>query len=581
MTNIQITTLWSTLIIEELVRHGIRRFCISPGSRSTPLTAAAARHSGTECTIFPDERAAAFFALGYARGSKKPAVLICTSGTAAANYFPGVVEASLDKQPMIVLSADRPFELLETGANQTIRQSGLFGNYTRWNFQLPEPSESTPAIAVLSAIDYAVKRSLGPPPGPVHLNLPFREPFDPVETSWSGPWVQPLENWKNTEEPLNSFVFNRTEITRSSLVRVKEILEKASRPFLAAGQLDPFQDAEPVLGLAKKMKAPLYCDITSQLRLHGDTEALQPLLFSQHFLSDYKPDAVLHLGGKIVGKHLAEAIRRWAPEHFIVVRNHPDRYNPDHTATLSIECPPVEFARLLAQEINRTEQSGLQLNNACRAIQRELDQYCSPENPVTEISTARIVSSIIPGDHGLFLANSMPIRDMDNYAALRKGCMPPSCGMNRGASGIDGNIASAAGFAQGAEKPVTLLIGDLSFLHDINSLTFLQNLRHPLTIVVINNNGGGIFSFLPVADQKDIFETHFGTPQNYSIRSAAETFGIPFMRPSTNGELIACYTDRCRSNVSGIIEITGTRDQNVMEHQKLNAELRRIIDRHL
>ena len=581
MTNNQITSLWSTLIVEELVRQGIRRFCISPGSRSTPLTAAAARNSETVCNVFPDERAAAFFALGFARGAKKPAVLICTSGTAVANYFPAVVEASLDNQPMLVLSADRPFELLETGANQTIRQKGIFGNYIRWDMELPEPSEETPARALLSTIDHAVRKSLGPLPGPVHLNFPFRKPFDPVDIPDNSSWSRPLDSWREKQEPLNSFAANGTKTNQAAVTAVKEILENASRPLIVAGQLDSPGGARDVLELAGTLNAPLYADISSQLRMHKGHDPLQPILLSERFTSLFKPDIVLHFGGKLVGKHLPSAIRTWAPEHFIVIKNFPGRYNPDHNVTLQVEADPGDFASRLASAINTTHGNDLSLHVLSSEIERELDDYCSPESPLTEISTARLVSGIIPDSHGLFLANSMPIRDMDMYAALRKNNALPLCGMNRGASGIDGNIATAAGFAQGLGTSVTLVIGDLSFLHDLNSLTLLRNLEYPLHVVVINNNGGGIFSFLPIAEQKDIFETHFGTPQNYSIRSAAKTFGIAWNNPSTNGSFAECYSERCRSAVSGIIEITGSREKNLAEHRSLNAKLGKIIDRNL
>ncbi len=581
MNHKQITSLWSTLIIEELVRHGIRRFCISPGSRSTFLTAAAARHPEVLCTVFPDERAAAFFALGYARGEQTPAVLICTSGTAVANYFPAVIEASVDNQPMLILSADRPFELLETGANQTIRQSGIFGSYTRWNFELPEPSGDTPARALLSTIDHAVRRSLGYPPGPVHLNLPFREPLDPVDVPEESIWTRTLDSWRNKQNPLNSFAIARMKTDRTAVNQVREILENASQPLLVAGQLDTPADAEAVLNLAKTLKIPLYADIASQLRMHPENEPLQLLLLSERFTSLFRPDAVLHFGGKLVGRQLAAAIKNWAPEHVIVIKKHSGRYNPDHNVTMSVEAPPGDLANLLTSEISCAHENDLSFGPVCLEIEKELDGYCAPEAPVTEISAARIVSGEIPEDHVAFLANSMPVRDMDTYAALRKNGTAPFCGMNRGASGIDGNIATAAGFAQGLGKPATLLIGDISFLHDINSLTLLRNMEHPLHIVVINNNGGGIFSFLPIASHKDIFETTFGTPQDYSIRSASETFGLPYSNPSTNRSFAECYTDMCQSPVSGIIEITSSREENVAEHRRVNARLKTIIDRHL
>ena len=581
MNNQEITTLWSTLLIEELVHHGINRFCISPGSRSTPLTAAAARNPEITCSIFPDERAAGFFALGHARSTKNPAVLICTSGTAVANYFPAVVEASLDNQPMLVFSADRPFELLETGANQTIRQQGIFGSYTRWHAELPEPSEQFPAPALLSTIDYAVRQSLGTPPGPVHLNLPFREPFDPVDIPSDITWTQTIEPWRKVREPLSSFAFSRKTADTATVNLIKQILINASSPLFVAGHLETQADAEAVLNLAGKFKTPLYTDISSQLRMCSENEPLQPLLLSERFVSRFEPDLVLHFGGKIVGKLFPAAIRQWAPQHFVVINNLPSRYNPDHNVTQQIEASPEDFAGKLLSEIVQLKGNDLSLQNLSSGIEKELDDYCSHEKPLTEISAARLVSGTIPESHGLFLANSMPVRDVDTYAALRKSSAMPRCGMNRGASGIDGNIATAAGFAQGLGAPVTLLIGDISFLHDLNSLTLLRSMQHPLHIVVVNNNGGGIFSFLPIAKEHDIFEKHFGTPQGYSIRSAAETFGIAYSNPSTNGQFLEHYQEICRSNTSGIIEITTSRKENLTEHRSLNAKLRKLVDRHL
>ena len=581
MNNREITTLWSTLIIEELVRHGIIRFCISPGSRSTSLTAAAARNPETECGIFPDERAAAFFALGYARSAGKPAVLICTSGTAVANYFPAVVEASLDNQPMLVLSADRPFELQDSGANQTIRQHGIFGKYLRWDIEFPEPSEEIPAHVLLSTIGHAVRQSLGTPPGPVHLNVPFRKPFDPVDIPPGNNWTETGGFRKKEREPLNRFAFSSKTADTATFNHIQELLKNASSPLLVAGHLDRQADAQAALGLAGQLNIPLYADISSRLRMCRENRPLQPLLLSERFTSRFTPDLVLHFGGKIVGKHLAAAIKQWAPEHFIVISSHPTRYNPDHNVTLQIETSPEELAKRLASGIDRAYGNDLPLDALSSDIERELDDYCSPEKPVTEIATARIVSSAVPENHGLFLANSMPIRDMDTYSALRKSGSVPCCGMNRGASGIDGNIATAAGFAQGLGTPATLIIGDIAFLHDLNSLTLLRNAKHPLHIVVVNNNGGGIFSFLPIAAEGDIFETYFGTPQSYSIRSAAETFGIAYSNPSTNGQFRECYSERCRSKKSGIIEITCSRDENVREHRALNARLRELIDRQL
>ncbi len=581
MTNREITTAWSTLIVDELVRQGISRFCISPGSRSTPLTAAAARHEGTICGIFPDERAAAFFALGYARATAIPAVLVCTSGTAVANYFPAIVEASIDNQPMLVLSADRPFELLDTGANQTIRQQGIFGSYTRWHMELSEPSEAIPAKALLSTITEAVRKSLGTPPGPVHLNLPFREPFDPVALPSENSWNREPDKRTPEKKPFTGFTKRHTATDKSTIEHLHGLVAEASSVLITAGNLDSDDEAGKILSLAETMNVPLYADISSGLRLREERYPLQPLLLSERFTASFTPDLVLHFGGKLVGKRLPAAVQKWQPRHFIVINGSPSRLNPDHNVTLQIETPPGDCALRLASRVERTFPDIHTLNKTSLKIEEELDRWTAPEKPVNEINASRIISDQIPQGHGLFLANSMPIRDMDTFAARRSRSDVPRCIMNRGASGIDGNIATAVGFAQGTDAPVTVLIGDISFLHDINSLTLLQSQRCPVHIVVLNNNGGGIFSFLPIASEKDIFEPFFGTPQSYSIRSAAKTFGIDYQNPATNRQFIDCYAAMCRSNRSGIIEISSSRQQNLEEHKKLNDLLLKQIDLHL
>jgi 2-succinyl-5-enolpyruvyl-6-hydroxy-3-cyclohexene-1-carboxylate synthase len=573
MNNREITSLWSRIIIEELVRLGADFFCISPGSRSAPLTVAVARHPGASWKIFPDERSAGFFALGYARSAAKPAVLICTSGTAVANYYPAVVEASMDSQPMLILSADRPFELLETGANQTIQQFGMFGTYTRWNFRLPEPSSDIPLRSVISTIDHAVSRTSGFQPGPVHLNVPFREPFEPVVQELHDPWLAPVADWIDGPGPLCPPVRHESSPDRESITLLRNILAKSECPFLIAGKLANRTEAAAVGNLARSLNIPLYADLSSGLRLEQTFHPLQLAFQSSQFPDRFRPDTVIHFGGPIIARQPGAALRSWNPQHHIVVKPYPGRYGPDHNVTLSIEASPAMIAEALkdCREPLPAESMPFPENfftNAAGAI----DRYCIPDGPVSEISAARIASSLIDDTEGLFLSNSMPVRDMDLYAAT---CQRPAfmTGMNRGASGIDGIISTAAGFAEGLCRPVTLLIGDIAFLHDLNALCLLTPLSVPLRIVVLNNNGGGIFSFLPVAAETDVFETHFGTPQNYSIRDAAATFGIPYSMPASNREFEAAFLSSRKHRASCIIEVRSNRKENVSLHRALQSEI--------
>lgn len=573
MNNRAVTTLWSTVIIEELLRQGADFFCISPGSRSTPLTVAIARNPKTRWKIFPDERSAGFFALGYARATGTPAVLICTSGTALANYFPAVVEASLDRQPMILLSADRPFELLECGANQTIRQDNIFGSYTRWNMQLPVPSREVPLQSLLSLAAYAVGKATGSPAGPVHLNQPFREPLDPDEPDLHDPWFSPLRSWHETGRPSTVRFIPEKQPDTSSIGLLRELIGKARQPFLIAGNLTNTLDASAVEALASDLQAPLYADLSSGLRFNEATKPWQLAMHSADFIKHFRPDVILHFGDHIIAKHPASAIREWNPLHVVVFRDHPNRFSPDHNVTMSVEGSVAKAAEMLMG--CRKTVPAIKIADAgkfFRLAAEEIENETRPENGVTEISAARIVSRLITPGESLFISNSMPVRDMDNYACsgAKDGIIT---GVNRGASGIDGIISTASGFAEGHRKPLTLLIGDIAFLHDLNALSLIGKLTVPMRIIVLNNNGGGIFSFLTVSGLTDVFETHFATPQNFSVRNASETFGMQYACPSTNGDFINTFMEAGREGRSMVIEIKGSRKDNLEQHRSLQARI--------
>ena len=577
----EITSLWSFIVIEELIRQGVDFFCISPGSRSTPLTVAIARNPKARWKMFADERSAGFFALGYGRATGRPAVLVCTSGTAVANYFPAVVEASMDLQPMIILSADRPFELLECGANQTIRQEGMFGSYTRWNMQLPLPSREVHLNALLSTLAYAVAKAVGSPAGPVHLNQPFREPLEPESFDLNDPWLEPMQEWLKTGNPSGLSAFPEHHPGAGTVTVVRETLAKAKQPLIIAGSMHSKEEGDAVRELARDLQVPLYADLSSGIRLSDGVQPWQLAFQSSGFTRHFRPDLVLHFGGHIIAKHPASALIEWNPEHYIVVRPHANRFSPDHNVTLSIEASLVHASASLKG--SRTAVSGIKTESAEEFFRRageEIDAETLPLQPVTEISAARLTSRLITTEQLLFISNSMPVRDMDTYAfnGHHNGIR---CGINRGVSGIDGILSTAAGFAEGYRKAATLIIGDIAFLHDLNALSLLSTLSFPLQIIVLNNNGGGIFSFLPVSEYSDIFETHFATPQNYSIHSAAETFGVDYACPETNSEFSEIYTAASASNRSTVIEVKGSRQENLQQHRALQARISALADHYL
>jgi len=572
MNNPQLTTLWSSVMVEELVRQGASFFCISPGSRSTPLTAAIARNPEAAWKMFPDERSAGFYALGHAKATGFPAILVCTSGTAVANYLPAVVEASSDRVPMLILSADRPFELLECGANQTIRQNGIFSTFTRWQMELPEPSTSVPLESLLSTVAHGVAKSLSSPAGPVHLNQPFREPFAPESCSTPDPWLEPLKEWQISRRPSTVAAQPEKHPDAEALRTLRELTGNARQPLIIAGNIAEETDSLAIEELALDLQVPLYADMASGLRLSSSTLPWQQAFASPEFQNAFRPDLVLHFGGGLISRHPADALRKWQPEHSSVIRNHPDRYSPSHSATLSIEAS----LRLTANALRGCRKGTASVMTAAKGFfagaTGELDSLTAPDLPVSEIGAARIVSELLPPDHLLFLSNSMPVRAMDSYASTR-GETPVITGINRGASGIDGIISTAAGFAEGHGQPLCLMIGDLAFLHDLNALSLIGSMRVPVQIILLNNNGGGIFSFLPVSECTDIFEPNFATPQNFSGRPAAAMFGLNYTAPHTNSEFRESLLSAMNSQRSSIIEVVCSRSENVHLHRSLQERL--------
>jgi 2-succinyl-5-enolpyruvyl-6-hydroxy-3-cyclohexene-1-carboxylate synthase len=558
--------LWADLIVEELIRCGVNFFCVAPGSRSTPLVAALAANERARSLVHFDERGTAFAALGYARATGRPAAWITTSGTAVANGLPAVVEASTDGVPMILLTADRPPELRQTGANQTIDQPDIFGDYVRWRFDLPAPDPAIDPAMVLTTVDQAAYRASRSPHGPVHLNLMFREPFLP-EDVLAGP-----SPWAEGDEPYTRYAATKPAVDEMEIQALWQTLRQAKRGLVVAGRLASRKQGEAALWLADALDWPLLPDIGSQVRLGADSENLaayyDALLAGESFAEDHTPEAVVHLGGRALSKRLERFLGRSRPDPYVVVRENPFRLDPAHRVTHSIEADVVDFCAAMVRVATKDppDEDAFWMTGwrgASEKVGHNLDDISSRE--LNEPFVARSVSRNVPQDHGLIVASSMPVRDLDTYATTEGAPVPVAA--NRGASGIDGTVATAAGFARGLGGPVTLLVGDLALLHDLNSLAMLRHV--PVVVVVLNNDGGGIFSFLPVAKHKEFFEPYFGTPQGVGFGPAAEMFGLQYERPGTMEEFVESYRKACNRGSSTLIEVRTDREENVRLHGEL------------
>ena len=573
-----INSFWGNLVVEELVRNGISLFCISPGSRSTPLTVAAGTHKSTRVKICLDERGAAFFALGYAHARNKPAALICTSGTAAANYFPAVIEAHQSKIPLIVLTADRPPELRDTGANQTIDQTKIYGKYVNWFFDFPCPDDSINPAFVLSSIDQAVFRAISEPAGPVHLNFMFREPLAPQAHSMRKNYYSEISSWKKKNTPYTTYSGFTTVSESTTILQLAQKMGKINKGLIVAGKMKSTNQVKYVVQLAEYLNWPVYADVLSGLnRNHQHKYVINyfdNLLLNKAFKTLIHPEMIIQFGKPPTSKRLLEYIKDIKPSPYIVIEENVDRLDPEHLVTNRITGYPQQLAEIILRKKGIKPYSS-RLKNIKKfdsAVHSEISAFS--EYSLSEITVAHLISDLLPENTGLFLGSSMPIRDADMYGSFASKNVLIRA--NRGASGIDGSIASAAGLAESIQNTVTLVLGDIAAIHDLNSLHLISDSPYPLIIVVINNDGGGIFSFLPISKFTDLFNKYFATPHGLNFKPAAEMFGLDYFRPLSPADFTDVYKNVIKQKKSIIVEIQTDRQKNFQLHQELQQKISRI-----
>ncbi|CAN5603980.1 2-succinyl-5-enolpyruvyl-6-hydroxy-3-cyclohexene-1-carboxylic-acid synthase [soil metagenome] len=563
--------LWADLLVEELSRCGVGLFCVSPGARSAPLALALARRKNTLTVVHFDERATAFAAIGYARATGRPACWITTSGSAVANGLPAVVEADADGLPLILLTADRPPELRNSGANQTIRQPGIFGRFVRWEVDLSVPTTAIAPAFVLSTVDEAVSHAVNFDPGPVHVNVMFREPLLPNEPTARFAGTSLPSRWLDSEKP-----FTQKDAAFGQPTWPRDLVDPISastRGVIISGRMNAFDDHAAVERLAEHLGWPLLPDIGSQLRLGAPSPSTvayyDQALGSQTFRARIRPDVVLQFGGRPTSKRLAQALAEWQPEHYVVTHPRPARLDPDHIASHQFNSSIGSTADALRDALPTSSSDVLPIwKRAAETVEHSVESRLVSEKGLTEPAVARAITRLIPSGHSLFAASSMPIRDLDMFASTEG--QRVAITSNRGASGIDGTIATAAGFSLGTGQPTTVLMGDLAFLYDLNALAMLRSPNGiRLTIVVLNNDGGGIFNMLPLAEHQEAFERFIATPHGIGFEYAASMFGLAYSRPESIDEFAVAYSRATASSDSMIIEVRSDRVENAELHREL------------
>ncbi|KAK9051156.1 hypothetical protein SSX86_027782 [Deinandra increscens subsp. villosa] len=600
-----INTLWASLMIEECYRLGLTYFCIAPGSRSSPLAIAATCHPMISCIACFDERSLAFHAIGYARGCQKPAVVITSSGTAVSNLLPAVVEASQDFLPLLLLTADRPPELLDTGANQAINQVNHYSSFVRHFFSLPAPTDIISTRMVLTTIDSAVYHATSSPCGPVHINCSFREPLENTPQEWSKSCLKGLEFWVSSGQPFTTYIHSQTSFAHSSLADVLGIIQRAKRGLLLIGALFKEDDIYAALLLAKHLKWPVVTDILSGLRLRKYKSSFskpdEGILFVDHLDHSLlsaevkqwiKPDAIVQIGSRITSKRISQMLQDCFPCSYILVDDHPSRHDPSHIITHRIHSSISQFTDWVLESCVTTHISSKWtsfLRSINMMVDWEISFLINLENSLTEPYVAHVTSETLDYGSTMFVGNSMPIRDADMYGngsslrenihgndALSTSGFPfhwIQVAGNRGASGIDGLLSTAIGFAVGHNKKVVCVIGDVSFLHDTNGLALLKQRisRKQVTIVVINNHGGAIFSLLPIANtaEEEILNKYFYTSHNVGIHNLCSAHGVKHVHVHTKAELQKALIESQHEDVDCVIEVESSIDANSNFHSYL------------
>ena len=546
----------------ELVAHDVRHAVVSPGSRSTPLTIAARWTDDLEVSMHLDERSAGFHALGLARATNRPVVLICTSGTAAANYLPAVIEAHYTGVPLLVFTADRPQELRDIGAGQTVDQVHLFGRHVRWFAELPVAGEVDPvhhSLAVVRAIDAA----MSPRPGPVHLNWPLREPLEPLNG-------RPEVNAASVRRIVGAC----PAATSAGATLLRELADSYERGVIIAGpSAGDVEGADRVIEFARAAHWPILAEPLSQLRRNhtAGIDTADSLVRHPSFADEMAPDVVIRIGNSPTSKPIRQWLQRVVPAHHVVID--PDERWNDATfvgGTVIRETLPSAFADTPSV---RSTSEWMDAWRAADATATHIIDGDIAANSLLEAGVARMTYAATPEDGVFYVSNSMPVRDLDTFAQGRP-AVPLTLG-NRGASGIDGVISSAAGAAR-TGRPTVLLIGDIAVVHDIGGLLDSARRDIDLTIVMPNNDGGGIFSFLPVASHDDVhFDELFHTPHGTVYSSLP---GVRHTMATTADELEAALTASIGRRGVDLIEIPVDRDTNLAQHRRIAAAIGAALD---
>lgn len=583
-------TLWAKTFVDELARAGLRAACIAPGSRSTPLTLAFAGHPDIAVYSLLDERGAAFFALGMALAAELPVALLCTSGTATANFHPAIIEADQSHIPLLVLTTDRPHELRDSGANQTIDQIKMYGDHVRWFVDVAPPEADPPPLTLRylrTLACRAVAAAAGPTAGPVHLNFPFRKPLEPTPVPGDVP-----AGSTNQARPGNAPF---TQISRGTLVpsagqvdTLVGAIQQSARGLVICGPRCPTGEfPQAVARLAQAAGYPILADALSGVRFGPHQQGSDAPILSGYetFLQKEvvagwpPPELILHFGVTPTSKALGDYLAALPKTRRVAINGSGAWHDDTHTTSHLIWADPAATCQLVAGRLADVDMTPRDATWLAALQQAEKTAWQAVDSAragtfLEGVILADVVE-LMPPESVLYVASSLPVRHLDQFARGRPANLRVLA--NRGASGIDGTISSALGAAAAAERPLVLVTGDLAFYHDLNGLLALQRCGVQATIVLINNNGGGIFHRLPIANFDPPFTELFLTPHGLDFEPVVRTFGAGYQRVAGSDELRQALQAAIDGATPQVIEVQT--DSSL--HEKVRREIINTVTQRL
>jgi 2-succinyl-5-enolpyruvyl-6-hydroxy-3-cyclohexene-1-carboxylate synthase len=565
--------LHASVLLHTFAELGVRHVVISPGSRSTPLARTAYLSDQFECDVILDERAAAFFALGCAKVDNRPAILICTSGTAGANYYPAVIEAAQSFTPLIVLTADRPAAVRHRGAMQTIDQEMLFGKFAKYFTDIPEPAATLEHARALREIALAAWRSaMSEPRGVAHLNIPLDEPLVPIERDAAQCTSIYAAVSSETLPPiaLASPAMPVKTVIESIVARLRDSL--CGLIVAGPGTARNAVEAEVIHRFARQLGWPLLADVVSGLRqMPNPVFPYYDLFLREESLTSLAPDLVIEFGACPTSKILNQYLDRHRAVHTIRIQPHGVVQDPSFRADETIIAPVAELCSVLAGKVEVSRDSLLYdpFQRVSGLLRSRVIAHAR-SNMISESMVVHAAMNAMPEGANLVLASSLSLRYADMLAANEGRSVHVFA--QRGTNGIDGTIAHASGVATASETPTLLITGDLAFCHDLGSFAVARKLAKKLTILLFNNNGGGIFHLVPAVKYQDTFEQLHGVPQDLNLEGCAQVFDLDWQKASTPDEVRRLIQDEKRDRLR-VVEFVSSRQETALRLKEFAADM--------